>query len=1362
MEVVKEYLLAKYFSPFGYIVAVFHLLALTALATAAGVLRTSERRRFSCPSSPDSKDDCLRQYDKQVYFGLPLYGFVLFCFASVLAVCIAYSWCFVKSRVDEIEIALKPNPESPRRRPRVKTRRVFWSYFVHLVLRFFGGILFIILQNSVFYLSGFPAEFVCFTQTVKEAANSTNVSTTKENSLAINCDNSIASDNAVYARGIWIVNILFTLLVFGEICYLSFRAIQRKQFIFDSKFCERHFFSKGRNPIALSELTFRTRQRIREETEILEPLIAQPEIERVRLLDDAFVDLVTYSGRACSEFADLLKRHEIFDIYLKPQYGSIAIKKVDELFLPNEDTRDPRKILVVGRPGIGKSLLCTKLSRDWSKSDLLRDSDKIFQHLFVFQFRWFNTETMEKISLKQLLSRLYSEGSMDSEVLQHILDNPERVLFVFDGLDEFKYHERILEDERAHAGNSATEEMPFSALYMKLMKGKQLSGATILTTCRPNVVQSVAHLPFDRKVEIMGFTPEKVHEYVLKFCAHDPETVNRIWGHISSNLELLSLCYIPVNSFIICSLLEKLIKLQQHLGNTLPATSTDIYEGALRLFIFKHHPEFKRKLLTKDYLLGNVGLPDQVEETLNRVGSLAKTGIQERRLMFDSVEVKGIEDCGLFNRMPDCEVLPFKLKSQFCFIHLTLQEFLAAKEIVKMESKDISNFILTNASDPKWHLVLQFVAGLLCGQTNEAVSSFVSLLCDSLTYITLCDSLTFSSKSKQEAVLMMKCLHEYNDATIVEKAASLLQKNETFNNKIDLSSSEITPVDCAAIVFFINKLHNLMELNLSSNNISDQGVSFLCSVVRDGHCTLNTLDLGSNKIQDQGVSQLSEALRDANCKLTKLRLSGNYITYQGASHLRDALKNANCKLTKLNLGGNSSIGDIGVSWLSEALKDVNCKLEELDLSETDCTDQGVFHLCEALKNSNCKLTKLDFIGNKLSFCGASSMSVALKDVNCKLTQMNLRANDLGNQGVFYLCDALKDRNCKFLELDLRGNGIEDEGLAHLCDALKNGNCSVTDLDLSCNAITGQGVSYLQNVLKDKNCKLLQLNLAENQLRNPSDLIWECFESLIRGDSFKFNGEQSILLPVYNALRDENCKLVKLNLSSTCLTDDDLFTLCSALKDMHCKLTVLYLDDCVITDEGLQHLCIALKDVNCKLTELFLGGQSITDQGVSLFFTAVRHVNCKLTKLGIYSDEVAGESFFNLFDALEDKNCKLTELDLGRNNLTDQSIIHLLDALKDAHCKLTVLNLWHNHVTDYGASQLCMSLKHENCKLTELNISKNKLTDQFIPSLCSVLEDPNCKVNSLDLSYNKCTDQGIDMLHCVLKGVKRTSPIKIIV
>ena len=96
-------------------------------------------------------------------------------------------------------------------------------------------------------------------------------------------------------------------------------------------------------------------------------------------------------------------------------------------------------------------MICSKLSHDWSNSDLLRDSNKSFEHLFLLYFRWLNTETSTKITLKQLLSRLVSEGSVDDDVLQDILDNPEKVLLIFDGLDEFKHHESCLEDERAQA-----------------------------------------------------------------------------------------------------------------------------------------------------------------------------------------------------------------------------------------------------------------------------------------------------------------------------------------------------------------------------------------------------------------------------------------------------------------------------------------------------------------------------------------------------------------------------------------------------------------------------------------------------------------------------------------------------------------------------------------------------------------------------------------------------------------------------------------------------------------------------------------------------------------------------------------------
>ena len=842
MAVVKEYLLAKYFSSFGYVVPVFHLPALVTLFALTLHFRTSERRRFSCPSSPDSRDPCLQKYDEQYNSPLPLYGFVLVCFVSLLAVCIAYSWCFVKSRVHKLETALKADPENPRRRRRVTTRRVFRAYFIHLLVRFVLGISFVLLQNFLFYPSGFPAKFVCVTPTVKPTLRSTNVSNaTEDHSSAINCHNSVAADNAVCAIVTYAVNILFIFLVFGEICYLLVQATRSKEFTFDSKFVQKHFFNKHDTLVTQGEALRRQRQ-ICEETEMYEPLIAQfqAETEEERLLDDIFVDLVIYTGRAEHEFADLLKRHEIFDIYMKPQVGSIAIKKVEELFLPNRDTRGPNKILVVGRPGIGKSLLCTKLSRDWSKGDLLRDHEKSFQHLFLFQFRWFNTETLEKLSLKQLLSRLYSEVSIDNEVFQDILDNPEKVLLVFDGLDEFKYHESCLEEERAHAGNSATEQMPLSALYVKLVKGKQLCGATILTTCRPNVVQSVAHLKFDRKLEIMGFKPDKVKEYVQKFCADDPESMNKIWNHISSNLELQSLCYIPVNTRIVCNLLAKLIKLTEHdSGSTLPATSTEVYVGALRLFMFNHHPEFKGKLLTKEYLEGNVGFSETVENTLSQVGTLAKTGIEERRLMFDSTEVQGMENCGLLNRMPDCEVSPFRLKSQFCFIHLTLQELLAAREIIKMDPSELSAFIYSNASDPRWHLVIQFVAGLLHGQENEAVNTFVSILCTSLT----------KGGPKQEALLMIKCLHEYHNEATVAKAASQLQKNNTFCGFIDFNRCQVTPVDCIAISYFIRHLHKLSELILRENNVTDQGVSHLYDALKDGHCKLTQLKLGRNNIR---------------------------------------------------------------------------------------------------------------------------------------------------------------------------------------------------------------------------------------------------------------------------------------------------------------------------------------------------------------------------------------------------------------------------------------------------------------------------------------------------------------------------------
>ena len=756
--------------------------------------------------------------------------------------------------------------------------------------------------------------------------------------------------------------------------------------------------------------------------------------------------------------------------------------------------------------------------------------------------------------------------------------------------------------------------MSLSALYVKLVKGKLLPGATVLTTSRPDAVQSIAHLAakhFDRKVEIMGFTPKKIEEYVQQRFAHDEERGDKIWSHISANLGLWSLCYIPVNTYIICSLLEECLKLQEQNSTdmALPSTSTQVYKEALKLFIFKHHSEFKGQPLTEDFLMGNIDFPDPVEKTLIKAGALAVEGIEQGRLVFDSHEVQGIEKCGLFNRMPNRKVSSSKFKSQYCFLHLTIQEFLAAREIAKMNPGELKSFVRRNASDPKWHLVLQFVAGLLGDKKNKAVIVFENMLYESMK------KSECKEPSWQMALLMMKCLYEYNDEDTVKQAASTLQSSITFDNRIniDLHFLQVNDLDCAAIVYLIKHLLGNIMLHLDNNQITDEGVPYLCAALKDEHCKLTELNLGSNKISEQGVSYLCAALKDEHCKLTKLNVNFNRISDKGVSHLCAALKDEHCKLTKLKLYSNR-ISEKGVSHLCTALKDEHCKLTDLNLGANGISEQGVSYLCAALKDEHCKLTKLNVNFNRISDKGVSHLCAALKDEHCKLTKLKLYSNRISDEGVSDLCSALKDEHCKLTELNLCFNWISDKGVSHLCAALKDEHCKLTKLKLYSNRISEKGVSHLCTALKDEHCKLTVLNLGSNE-----------------------TSEQGVS-DLCSALKDEHCKLTELNLCFNWISDKGVSHLCAALKDEHCKLTKLKLYSNRISDEGVSDLCSALKDEHCKLTELNLCSNEISEQGVSYLCAALKDEHCKLTKLKLYSNRISDEDVSDLCAALKDEHC----------------------------------------------------------------------------------------------------------------------------
>ncbi|XP_068760721.1 NLR family CARD domain-containing protein 3-like isoform X2 [Montipora capricornis] len=958
-------------------------------------------------------------------------------------------------------------------------------------------------------------------------------------------------------------------------------------------------------------------------------------------VDEIFVNVVIREGRVNYMYdfpTDRWKQLQVYPVASAEQTNPLRPQDIFDSC--------HRNVLAVGRPGIGKTMLCTKLLRFWASDDTEMQSQ--CEVAFLLKFRHLNSEP--DLNLRELLTLAETVECLKDELWQCIIDNPSKVLLIFDGMDEFSSRSGIAKDD-SRFKNTAEERMPLRCLYKKIASGKVLQGCTLLTTVRPTAVQDVKELKFDRTVEITGFTSEQVEEFVEKFTKDDDSGNLKeiIWQHISTNLNLLSLCYIPVNCFIICHCLLQLINANPDAEHKLPVKITEIYSIGVKIFFHKHsrgkYSCSKTDLGCYMYKRFDELQPEN-DEVFKKLGKIAFSGIKCGKLVFESNEVSGLEDCGLLHRLPDKisrQPLSQPPRAQYCFIHLTIQEFFAAKHLTDTFSRDkLQKFVTGHIGRGAWKVVMQFVAGLLEPNAGKRMSTsevFTHLLPKKVERTDWPCSL----QDKNLALQVCKCLYEIDRSQ--ENAEIQSKEVEIRFNAVDFREMKLVPNDCAAVMDFV-KAANVISLKMDSNSVGLLGCKEIQYSLKDVKCKLTQLDLGSNMIGGQGAAHLSDALKDVNCTLTQLNLGSNKIGDQGAAHLSDALKDVNCTLTQLKLGSNK-IGDQGAAHLSDALKDVHCKLTQLSLADNKIGDQGAANLSGALRDVNCKLTQLDLGANEIGDQGAAHLSDALKDVNCILTELDLRRNKIGHQGAAHLSDALKNVNCKLTQLNLLSNNLGDQGAAHLSDALKDVNCKLTQLDLRTNKIGHQGTAHLSDALKDVNCKLTQLYLGFNNL-----------------------GDQGAA-HLSDALKDVNCKLTELDLRTNQIGHQGTAHLSDALKDVNCKLTQLYLGCNKIGDQGAAHLSDALKDVNCKLTQLDLDTNKIGHQGAAHLSDALKNVNCKLTQLNLLSNNLGDQGAAHLSDALKDVNCKLTQLYLGCNNIGDQGAAHLSDALKDVNCELVI-------------------------------------------------------------------------------------------
>ena len=1114
-DTVKEHLTPKTFGIVAYICSFIHFLCGLAFTGIAIDLKDKEADKFTCyvPSKStliyktQVDKACFSKYQQDYNAPLRFYIFVLLSTWFPLIVAVVYS-LWVRRRVEQVDKTRNETQTDGEADNQVHIN-VFRSYFIHLVIRVICGVLFAVLQHVLLFPRGFDSKFDCsLPPTVKLSPK--NMSVSQLNNTA-----SIPCEDACDKHTIWVIisffNSVFAFVIFLEIIYLCRRfpvckliagkkcdiefivvhLLQKKykhdeseltsvstnlpredgssnliQTTSDSSNVRQRFVSSKTQPGSVSS---KVQKKSASSNVQPESMCVSSNLEQsvnyykgqvlvsarstglnlgTNSKDDfneMYINLIVQTERAPHKFSKHMERHEIYDVYMKVPRDSIHLEEVKDLFYPNRDTKQkcPHKILVIGRPGIGKTVLTEKILLDWANELDPFYHDKI---AFYFKFRWFNNKQIP-VTLKTFLCNgTQCSNEEFEEIYEEITKHPEKAILIFDGLDEFDSDLDCPNDWPPP--NDPDSPMSAISLFRKLISGHLLPEATVLVTSRPTANQFYSKFKFDRTVEIIGFTQDRIEEYVTKFCqSHNKDDFEaKIQNHIQSSSDLLNSCYIPVNCWIIVTILFESLKDPQNEVSALPTTLTELYQAAVTHFDKEHFRKFDRH---------------SSEEATKKLQSLAFKGIEAMQLIFDNTSFdEEMKQSGLLNSLSN----PYsQVQTQFCFIHLTIQEFLAAKHVIEsFHPEEIKEFISSHINSGKWHLVLQFIAGLLgkeikmLKKDRREVKDCVLVFAESFEFAS--EDGVFYVDESYTSFLIMKCLREVEDEEIVKEACKTTAINDIVGLVEGGGPVELSSSDWSAVFLVCKHMKNLKELNFLQTELSEECYLAVLRLLEQ-RC-IEELVLGESHSGTKG--NIFKSLMKSKCslnhehsKLVKLFLFDHDVTGEFLSAMCEFFRNGHGICLKVLTLPECKISSHELSIFCQVLDDKLCPhLTHLDFGGNDIADEGLTELCRTLTKQ--KLLKLTKLG--LSYCS------------------------LTNECVPALCELLTNECCNLIDLSLKRNpGIKNEGLHILCkDALTKEHCKLEKLHLSYCSLTDECIPDLGKTLQDEHCKLRELNLYGNK------------------------------------------------------------------------------------------------------------------------------------------------------------------------------------------------------------------------------------------------------------------------------------------
>uniref|UniRef100_A0AAZ1XCN8 NACHT domain-containing protein n=1 Tax=Oreochromis aureus TaxID=47969 RepID=A0AAZ1XCN8_OREAU len=876
------------------------------------------------------------------------------------------------------------------------------------------------------------------------------------------------------------------------------------------------------------------------------------------LLNTIYTELYITEGQS----EEVHTQHEVRQLETASKMDALhdAPIRCQDIFKAFPDQQRPiRVVLTNGVAGVGKTFSVQKFTLDWAEG--LEN-----QHVSVvvlLSFRELNLIRDEQYSLLELLHVFHP-------TLQKVTAEKlavSQLLFIFDGLDE-----RNL-----------------------------LPSALVWITSRPAAANQIPPTCVDRLTEVRGFTDAQKEEYFRRRFS-DEELSSRIISHMKTSRSLHIMCSIPVFCWITATVLEHMLTTEQR--GELPKTLTDMYSQFLLVQTKRKKNKYHERHETSPQ-----ELTEADREVLLKLGRLAFEHLEKGNIMFYQED---LEQCGLdmteasvysgvcteiFKR--ECVIFQ---KPVYCFVHLSIQEFLAAVYMfhcfTNRKSDMLKNFLkpksltkkISSLFDNRDLRSLEVLLSRVMAKSLESENGHLDL------FVRFLHGLSLESNQRLLGGLLGQT--EISQETI----------QGVINNLKEMNSDKISPDRS------INIFHCLMEMNDLS--VHQEIQEFLKSENRS-----------QKKLSEIQCSALAFMLQMSEEVLNELDLQKYNTSWGGRQRLIPAVRN--CRKARLT---RCRLSETHCEVLASAMKSNPSHLTELDMSWNNLQDSAVKLLCAGLESPNCRLETLSCVKHfsRLVSWLLGNLSSATKARPYHFTSLSLPhfpyllwSCGLSEISCDYLAAALKSNPSYPKVLDLSGdyNKLQDSGVKQLCVLLENPRCRFETLRLMDCGLSEMSCDYLAAVLKSNPSHLRELDLSYNNQLQDSGVKQLC-----------------------GFLESPGCGLETLRLKSCGLSKISCDYLAAALKSNPSHLRELDLSFNKLQDSGVKHLCGFLESPGCGLETLRLKGCGLSEISCDYLAAALKSNPSHLRELDLRWNKLQDPHVKQLSDLKENPDYRLETLE----------------------------------------------------------------------------------------------------------------------